>query len=119
MFMRSRGELKIDEILTENQIRFTSEKSFDDLRGDTGVLLRFDFCVYDDDGEIAALIEFQGIQHYVAKTKFGGIRGLKKQQHNDNKKRRYCQAKGLKLIEIPYTEEAIMNYDYLYNRIYD
>ena len=33
-----------------------------------------------------AEIEFQGIQHYEAKSVFGGYSGLRKQQYNDMKK---------------------------------
>ena len=116
--MRSRGELTIDEILTSANIPFETEKKFADLKSDSGVLLRFDFCVYDDEGDVEALIEYQGEQHYMAKSALGGKRSFYRQQKNDDKKRRYCAAKNIKLIEIPYIEESLINYDYLYNKIY-
>ena len=37
-----------------------------------------DFAVFDDNEDIDFLIEYQGIQHYEPKSKFGGIMGLKK-----------------------------------------
>jgi hypothetical protein len=74
---------------------------------------RFDFAIFDDDGNLDFLIEFQGKQHYQAVSKFGGNRGLCQQKFNDNLKRRYCALKGLKLIEIPYTEENLVSYDYI------
>ena len=40
------------------------EYSFKDLVSLTGRPLRFDFAVFDDEGEIDFLIEFQGKQHY-------------------------------------------------------
>ena len=41
----------------------------------------------DDDGDLDFLIEYQGIQHYQPKSKFGGWAGLRKQQYYDMKKR--------------------------------
>ena len=109
----SRGEIKIEEILKEAGLPFQMEYSFPGLRSSSGRLLRFDFVVFDDDGNIDFLIEFQGKQHYEASSKFGGKRGLYQQQFNDNKKRRFCALHGFKLIEIPYTEEHLISYDYI------
>ena len=86
----SRGEVKIFEILTEAGFDFQEEYSFPGLVSNTGRALRFDFAVFDDDGEIDFLIEYQGIQHYEAKSKFGGAQGLYRQKYNDTQKRQYC-----------------------------
>ena len=40
-------------------------------------------------------------------------KGFYQQQHNDNKKRRFCALHGINLIEIPYTEENLITYDYI------
>ena len=109
----SRGEIKIEDILRAAGLPFEEEYSFPDLVSTTGRPLRFDFCVFDDNGDIDFLIEYQGIQHYVAKSKFGGHEGLRKQQFNDMRKRMYCEAHGLTLVAIPYTDENRMNYDYI------
>lgn len=74
---------------------------------------RFDFAIFDDDGEIDFLIEYQGKQHYEPSNKFGGKKGLFQQQFNDNKKRRFCALNDIKLIEIPYYEEDLVDYDYI------
>lgn len=74
---------------------------------------RFDFAIFTDDGELDFLIEYQGKQHYEAVSKFGGKRGLYQQQFNDNLKRAYCAKHGINLIEIPYTEEYQITYDYI------
>lgn len=76
----------------------------------------FDFAVFDDEGNLDFLIEYNGIQHYEAKSKFGGARGLYQQQYNDNLKRRFCAEHGLTLIEIPYKDEAFINYNYIMER---
>ena len=109
----SRGEIKIEEILYEAGLLFKMEYIFPDLRSENGRPLRFDFVVFDDDGNIDFIIEYQGKQHYEASSKFGGKRGLYQQQHNDNKKRRFCALHDFKLIEIPYTEENLISYDYI------
>ena len=72
----SRGEIKIEEILAEAGLPFKEEYSFPDLTADSGRPLRFDFVVFDDDGKIDFIIEYQGKQHYEASAKFGGKRGL-------------------------------------------
>lgn len=109
----SRGEIKIQEILQEAGLRFTMEQSFEGLNSLNGRALRFDFCVFDDDGNIDFLIEYQGKQHYEPSSKFGGKKGFYQQQYNDNKKRRFCQMNNLTLVEIPYTEENLIDYDYI------
>ena len=89
------------------------EFAIEGLSSENGRPLRFDFAVFDDDGNLDFLIEYQGKQHYEASPKFGGKRGLYQQQHNDNKKRRFCALHGIKLIEIPYIDENLISYDYI------
>ena len=115
----SRGEIKIYEILTEAGLNFKEEYSFAGLNSPNGRALRFDFAIFDDDGNIDFLIEYQGRQHYEASSKFGGKRGLYQQQFNDNKKRRFCALHDIKLIEIPYNEENLISYDYIMNKAYE
>ena len=112
----SRGEIKIEEILKEAALPFKMEYSFPDLKSDNGRPLRFDFVIFDDDGNIDFIIEYQGKQHYEASQKFGGKRGLYQQQYNDNRKRRFCALHDFTLIEIPYTEENLINYDYIMHK---
>ena len=112
----SRGERLIEEILVESGLHFKEEYSFPDLKGTSGRPLRFDFVIFDDDGNIDFIIEYQGKQHYEAAPKFGGKKGLYQQQYNDNKKRRFCALHEFTLIEIPYTEEHLINYDYIMHK---
>ena len=56
----SRGEIKIREILEEAGLDFKMEYIFPDLKTSNGRPLRFDFVVFDDDGKIDFLIEYQG-----------------------------------------------------------
>lgn len=109
----SRAEIKIEEILKDANLNFRMEYSFEGLASENGRPLRFDFVVFDDDGYVDFIIEYQGRQHYEASSKFGGKRGLYQQQHNDNKKRRFCALHDITLVEIPYTEENLISYDYI------
>ena len=112
----SRGEMKIEDILKEAELNFQMEYIFPELRSPNGRPLRFDFVIFDDDGNIDFIIEYQGKQHYEASSKFGGKRGLYQQQYNDNQKRRFCALHGFNLIEIPSTEENLISYDYIMHR---
>ena len=114
----SRGEIKIEQILTNAGLNFKQEYSFPDLVSSNGRPLRFDFAVFDDNDELDFLIEYQGIQHYEAKSKFGGFSGLRKQQYNDMQKREYCKKHDIILIAIPYIDEGRVNYDYIMNAYY-
>ena len=110
------GEIKIEEILKNYGMNFKMEYIFPDLRSPNGKPLRFDFAVFDDDGNIDFLIEYQGKQHYEPSSKFGGKKGFFQQQFNDNKKRRFCALHGFTLIEIPYTEENLISYEYIMDK---
>lgn len=114
----SRGEIKIEDVLKQAGVNFQEEYIFNDLVSSSGRPLRFDFAVFDDDGNLEFLIEYQGVQHYEAKSKFGGYSGLRKQQFNDRQKREYCKKHNIILIEIPYIDEGFINYDYIMNLYY-
>ena len=62
--LSSRGEVKIHEILESAGLVFQEEYIFDGLRSTNGRPLRFDFVIFDDDGKIDFIIEYQGKQHY-------------------------------------------------------
>ena len=54
----SRGEIKIFEILKESGLPFVEEYIIAGLNSSNGRPLRFDFAVFDDDGNIDFLIEY-------------------------------------------------------------
>lgn len=109
----SYGEIKIEDILKKAGLNFVPQYSFKDLVSSSGHPLRFDFAVFDDIGDLDFLIQFQGIQHYKPKSKFGGISGLKKQQFFDMQKREYCKKHNITLVLIPYWDQQILTYDYI------
>lgn len=99
---KSHGEYLIDDFLRKNNIYFLSEYSFDDLRGDGGQKLRFDFAIFKDEEckILDYLIEFQGRQHYETDPNSKWNSPIK----HDNYKREYCYKNNIKLLEIPYFE---------------
>ncbi len=110
----SSGEIAIYNVLKEAGLPFQEEYIFPDLTvGKDNTPLRFDFCVFKEDGSIDFLIEFQGRQHYEPVSRFGGKKGLQRQQYNDRKKRIYCLDHGYNLVCIPYWNEFQINYDYI------
>jgi hypothetical protein len=54
----SRGEITIEEILRDADFHFTMEQTFEGLNSPNGKPLKFDFCVFDDDGNVDFLIEY-------------------------------------------------------------
>ena len=55
-------------------------------------------------------VEYQGQQHFHPVKAWGGKKALEKVQERDSKKRQLCQEKGVKLIEVDYTEPLSMEY---------
>lgn len=115
--VHSKGELKIQMILNENHIPNQSQYTFPDLKGKRNAL-RFDFAIFDNENNIKALIEYQGIIHY-KENAFMGKEALLKRQESDQKKREYCKQNNLKLIEIPYTDYNKIDIVFLKKLIYD
>ena len=97
----SKGERKISELLTQNNIGFIQEKRFSDLKFiDTNNVARFDFYLPDYN----TLIEYDGIQHFVAGAgNFDNLEKFKKTQEHDKIKNEYAKKHNINLIRIPYT----------------
>lgn len=93
----------VTKLLKENGVSYRVEVSFPDLYGAGRVnLLRYDFGVYDDAGNLKCLIECQGEQHYEPVEEFGGETQFSAQKKNDELKREYAKDIGIPLYEIPY-----------------
>ena len=105
----SQGEMRIRNYLDDNNLNYEREFSFDDLCGDCNKQLRFDFAIFNEDGTIKCLIEYDGIQHFKPINFWGNeyshtqIR-FETLQRYDNRKNNYCKNNGITLIRIPYTE---------------
>lgn len=91
------------DILRKHNVQYRVEVSFPELYGtERKNLLKFDFAIYDIDGNIKCLIECQGEQHYRPVEEFGGEYAFNEQVKNDELKRKYVNEHNIRLIEIPY-----------------
>lgn len=92
------GELKISQLLTENNIPFETEKSFEDCRSPkTNYPLRFDFYV-----DNKYLIEYDGKQHTESDGGWG--EDIKEIQYRDEYKNKWCKKHNIPLIRISYLQ---------------
>lgn len=97
---RSKGELKISQILTKNNIPFEKEKQFKDcVYSKKNTKPRFDFYINNQ-----YIIEYDGRQHFEAdRTGWNTEKNLSLTQERDNFKNEYCKKHNIPLIRIPYT----------------
>jgi hypothetical protein len=95
---KSYGEDLIQKILTEKNIPFLMEYSFNDCILPSGRKARFDFYVNNK-----YLIEFDGKQHFDPDAGWGSEK-LEDIQLRDQIKNEYCQKKNIPLYRIPYTD---------------
>lgn len=102
----SKGESYISTFLTELGIDYEREYRFPDCR--YKYTLPFDFALVDE-GNVYAVIEYHGKQHYYPNEFFGGDDGFIGVKERDRIKENYCVDNGIKYIEIPYilTKEQI------------
>jgi len=112
----SRGEIKVKEVLEFAGLLFEQQYVFPDLKASNGLPLRFDFAVFDEDGGLDFLIEYNGEQHYTAVAAYGGGRKLAQQKHNDAAKMRYCSKHGISLIIIPYYDYEKIDLEYIFEK---
>lgn len=90
---KSFGELWAMLRLKKYGMRFESEKEFPGLLGNIG-LLRFDLCVYREDGSFF-LIEIDGKQHRPGRV-------TPQQRMYDLRKDEFCKKRGIHLYRIKY-----------------
>lgn len=99
--IKSKGELKILQLLKDNNIIFNQQKTFENCRfPETNRLAFFDF--YIDNKYI---IEFDGEQHFKSGSENGwnNEENFKKTQERDKIKNQYCFDHNIPIIRIPYT----------------
>ena len=94
----SRGEHKISKILSENNILFEREKSFNECKLSSGRKARFDFYVNNH-----YVIEYDGKQHFQAEgTGWNTEEKYKFTKKSDMIKNKYCFNNNIPIIRIPY-----------------
>ena len=104
----SKGEQLIKSWLELNQINYIEQYRIKiDKNINSSEKAFIDFYLPDYN----TFIEYNGIQHYVAKDYFGGEIQLKHQQSRDEYVRNFCSEYSIKLIEIKYDQnvEEVLN----------
>lgn len=107
-YQKSKGENAIEQWLIRHHIEYSREYSYEDLKGDYG-LLRFDFKIKNE----PIVIEFQGQHHYCIMTEpeFEDTEDkFLKRLRYDAIKRQYCAKNHIRLIEIPYNYQSLNQY---------
>jgi len=97
----SKGENIIRNFLNENSIIFTPQKRFKDCRDIKP--LPFDFYL----PELEICIEYDGEQHYLSRSTFGGENRFSDIKRKDNIKTEYCKINNIYLIRISYSENIV------------
>jgi len=95
----SKGEKKVKEVLMNKNLIFERQYTFPDCRRIE--LLRFDFAILNNKGNLIFLVEYDGEYHYLP---IDGEDNLKYQQENDEIKNVYCKKNNILLLRIPYWE---------------
>ena len=99
----SKGEQTIISILMKNNIVFSTQYTFSDLKGKKNKSYAFDFGILDNNYNLKYLIEYDGIQHFDMKKQFTNG-DFEKIQQRDQIKNQYCKDNNIPLIRIPYTQ---------------
>ncbi|QHJ85117.1 MAG: hypothetical protein [Bacteriophage sp.] len=97
---RSSMEELISNYLDDQHVTYQTEYTFPDCRNINK--LRFDFALIRN-GEVFYLIEFDGKQHFVPISFFGGEKTFHMSQHRDHIKNHYCQEHDIPLLRLNYT----------------
>jgi hypothetical protein len=100
--VHSQNEVNITKIFTENNIEFSTQYTFPDLKGN-GRALRFDFAVFNNH-TLSHLIEYNGEQHY-KKVEGSWGENYELNQKYDELKKEYCKKNNIKLIIIKYDQQ--------------
>ena len=103
----SYGEMRIKQILDQNNITYLHDKRyFKDLIMTNGGIGRYDFILFDNMKKPYRLIEFDGQQHFGHSPEFwGGKVALDIRIKNDLIKNEYAKTHNIPLVRIPYTYE--------------
>lgn len=98
------GELKVKEILDNNNIIYAQQQGFIDLPRK-----HFDFSILNENNQVIRLIEFDGEQHYKEVPLFK--EGLQRIQERDEEKNQWAREHNIPLVRIPYWERDSITLD--------
>jgi len=99
----SKAMILIEKLLNKESINFKKEYKFEDLKYKR--YLRFDYAVFNKQGNLLFLLEYDGEQHYKPIKYFGDIDGFIDQQLKDSLKKSYCKENNIDLIRISFAKK--------------
>lgn len=109
--LKSKGELKINQLLTNMKVNFKTQYYFDNCRfPSTNRVAYFDYAIFHNN-KLKMLIEYDGPQHEVGWGQ--KEESLKEIQKRDKFKEEYCKSKKIPLIRISYKDYDKLNEEYL------
>ena len=103
----SLGEAIIADILKKNNIPFQQEYKFIDLKDKS--YLRYDFAIFNDEGEVIKLIEYDGRQHTDKNSEWHNESVIL----HDRMKTDYAANAGIPLLRISYKDKDLISLDFL------
>lgn len=109
--LKSKGELKINQILTALNIPFQNQYSFEDCRfPETNRMAYFDYAIFDNENNLHLLLEYDGIQHEIGWD--NDENSLLIIQEHDKFKTQYCLDKNIPLVRISHRDYNKLNEKY-------
>ena len=100
--IKSKMEIRIAEILSENNILFEEQKTFDTCRFENNYLAYFDFWV-----DNKYIIEYDGEYHYIPSSQVSSDE-VQATQQRDKIKTQWCKDNNIPLIRIPFTQKKFI-----------
>lgn len=101
---QSKGEVEITKYLDSTKVFYTTEYKIKDCKYKAP--LPFDFAIFNEDGSLKCLIEYQGKQHFEPVYWLPNCEStFKSQQIRDKIKRDYCEKNGIQLLLVSYEQD--------------
>lgn len=108
--LQSKNELKIRQYLNSKDIKFETQYWFDDLRSPiTNWVLKYDFAIFDYNGNLCLLIEYDGEQHKFG-TRYSHDEAVNEEKFRrmkiyDQLKTKYCEDNNIDLLRISFEDK--------------
>lgn len=115
--INSKGNLEIKNFLIKNNIPFKTEYTFKDCLSQNGNPLRFDFCIYKEEGGISFLIEYDGNIHFEYGRGWNTKESFEERIQRDKIKTDYCLTNNIKLVRINYKENLQQRLEEIFNEL--
>jgi hypothetical protein len=107
--IKSKGEMYINQWLTENNISFQAQYSFDNCFLSSGRRPFYDFAIFNKDGSVERVIEFNGAQHYKITGGWNNEQNFRDTVRRDQEKAEWCKNNNIPMTIIRFDEVKQIN----------